>query len=117
MSDSSSLKAKAWAFFAFLVFGLPFAIFGIWGSFEKDKTIPQWLAERGWSMRQIVVPYLISAAVVSFVLYLILAAYSRRRERPNLHGEIICLEDDARLDRVDRDYDCFITLFVKVRNS
>jgi hypothetical protein len=36
---------------------------------------------------------------------------------PQLTGEIICLEDDARLDKIDRDYDCFITLCVKVRNS
>jgi hypothetical protein len=118
MSDSSGLKATAWGLFVFLVFALPIGVFSIWGSFEKDKTIPQWLAERGWpSVSQIAVPYVIGAAVVSFLFYLALTAHSKRRERPKLYGEIICIEDDVRLDRVDGDYDCFITLCVEVRNS
>ena len=37
--------------------------------------------------------------------------------KPKLSGQIVCLEDDARLDQTDQDYDCFITLCVKVRNS
>jgi hypothetical protein len=35
---------------------------------------------------------------------------------PQLTGEIICLEDNARLDKIDRDYDCFVTLCVKIRS-
>lgn len=117
MRDSWSLKAKAWTAFAFLVFGLPATVFGVWGSFEKDKTIPQWLAERGWpSMIKIAGLYFVFAALASFVFYLVLAAYSKRQERPRLTGEIICLEADPRLDTKDADYDCFVTLCVKVRN-
>lgn len=37
--------------------------------------------------------------------------------RPKLYGEIICIEDDVRLDQIDNDHDCFITLCVEVRNS
>ncbi len=117
MANGSGLKATAWAAFVFLVFGLPVAIFSVWGSFEKDKTIPQWLAGRGYSVTQVAVPYVICVAVISFLFYLALSAYSRRRERPNLTGEIICLEIDPRLDAKDNDYDCFITLCVKVRNN
>jgi hypothetical protein len=68
-------------------------------------------------MRQIAVPYVICAALVSFLFYLALAAYSSRRERPKLTGKIICLDTDARLDTIDNDYDCFITLSVEVTNS
>jgi hypothetical protein len=32
----------------FLVFTVPIGIFTAWPTFVKDKTIPQWLAERGW---------------------------------------------------------------------
>lgn len=116
MSHGSAVKT-AWGVFGFLVFALPIAVFGAWAAFEKDKTIPQWLAERGYSVTQIVVPYAICAAVVSILFYLTLIAYSKRSERPNLTGEIICLEMDPRLDTKDNDYDCFITLCVKVRNK
>jgi hypothetical protein len=118
MSDSSSLKAKAWGLFAFLAFALPFGIFGIWGSFEKDKTIPQWLAERGWpSVKEIAGPYLIFAALVSLLVYLLLAALSRRPDRPKLTGKIICLDADCRFDMRDNDYDCFLTLWVELVNG
>jgi hypothetical protein len=36
---------------------------------------------------------------------------------PQLTGEIICLEDYARLDTKDNDYDCFVTLCVEVRSG
>lgn len=37
--------------------------------------------------------------------------------KPRLNGNIICLEVDPRLHTKDNDYDCFITLCVKVRNK
>jgi hypothetical protein len=46
-----------------------------------------------------------------------LFAERERNAGPRLTGEIICLEDDARPDTKDDDYDCFITLCIKVRNS
>jgi hypothetical protein len=115
MSHSSAVKT-AWGLFVFLAIVLPLGVFGGWGGFEKEKTIPQWLAERGYSVTQIAVPYLICAAVVSIAFYLILVAYSKGREKPNLAGEIICLDTDPRPDRKGNDYDCFITLQIKVRN-
>ena len=66
-------------------------------------------------MKQIAVPYVICVALVS-LFYLALAAYSRRK-KAKLTGELICLEEDPRLDTKDNDYDCFVTLCVKVRNS
>ena len=47
--------------------------------------------------------YFVFAALASFIFYLVLAAYSKREERPKLTGEIICLEADPRLDSKKRN--------------
>ena len=101
MADSSGVIVRnrnmASAVFFFLVYGLPFAVLGVWDKFEKEKTVPQWLAAKGWpTMTKLALGWLAIALVLSVIFYLVLGVISRRTD-PDLGSSFFNLAVDFTL--------------------
>lgn len=73
------------AIFGFLVYALPLAIAGVWGSFSDEK-IPGWLAKRGYpGMLKILIVWALIALVLSFLAYLFFVFILPSKDIPVLH--------------------------------
>jgi hypothetical protein len=57
------------------------------------------------------------ALVEANLAKLLLEQERSRNAKPELVGDIICLEVDANLDQKDGEYDCFLTLSLLMRNN
>lgn len=76
-------KSAAGAVFFFLVYGFPLGVFSVWGSFEKNKTVPEWLAEKGWPrVTRIALIWLAVSFAVSLGFYGLLVLISRYVSNP-----------------------------------
>jgi hypothetical protein len=73
------------AIFCFLVYFLPLAIFGVWGSFSEEK-IPVWLARKGYpSVLKVAIAWLAISLVLSFLAYLVFVYVLPSKDIPVVH--------------------------------
>lgn len=105
-------KHRGWYLLAFLLSGLPLFIATLWGPIMGSKTIPEWLAEKGWPrLTTLVIGWIAVVGIIALVI-IVRSYLSVKRKRAADDASSVSFElTRNRFERYDDDKQYILARF------